>query len=118
MVEGDPKSRSRVQDKAPHLAVMDGFDGASYADQYEVLCRRLIQEILYTSASVIMSLRSAVDDGDYAEMSDITGLRAFVAGLASYAATESAKRLKRKSTIDSSCNLCYFLVICTNGNVI
>lgn len=94
LVEDHPDSRSPVEDKAPHFPVMSVFNGASYADRYEVFCRRLIQEKLYTAASVIMSPRSALEDGKYSEMSDMTGLRSFVAALAGHAATESAKTRK------------------------
>lgn len=92
LVEDDPKSRTPVNDAAPHFPIMDVFKNASYADRYDVLCRRLIQEKLYTAASVIMAPRSAAVDGEYSEMSDMTGLKSFVAALAGHAAVESSKR--------------------------
>lgn len=92
LLEDDPKSRSPVENSAPHFPVMKAFKDASYADRYDVLCRRLIKEKLYTSASVILSPRSAITDGEYSEMSEMTSLRSFVAALAGHAATESTKR--------------------------
>lgn len=91
LVEDAPKSRMPVKCKAPHFPVLEGFEHASYADRYDILCRKLTLEKLYTTASVIMSPRSAASDGEYSELSDLTGLRTFVAELAGHIATENAK---------------------------
>jgi hypothetical protein len=55
LVEDAPKSRSPVKDKSPHFPVSDEFQNASYLKRYDVLCQRLVQEQLYTSAAVIAS---------------------------------------------------------------
>ena len=46
---------------------------------------------LYTTASIIVSPRAAVDTGDYSEMSDMTGLKTFVTELAGHVAAEAAR---------------------------
>jgi type II restriction enzyme len=92
MVEDAPGSRSPVRDTAPHFPVFPGFQGASYLKRYDILCQRLIQEQLYTTASVIASPRTAVTSGEYAELSDMTGLKAFVASLAGHCAAEAARQ--------------------------
>lgn len=91
LLEDDPKSRSPVRDVSPHFPVFPEFEGASYAERYNILCRKLVQEQLYTAASILLSPRTAVDTGDYSELSDMTGLRTFVTELAGHVAAEAAR---------------------------
>jgi type II restriction enzyme len=92
MVEDAPGSRSPVRDASPHFPVFPEFQGASYLKRYDLLCQRLIQEQLYTTASIITSPRTAVASGEYADLSEMTGLKAFVASLAGHCASEEAKQ--------------------------
>lgn len=91
VVEDAPASRSSVKDQSPHFPVFKEFVGASYQKRYDILCQRLAQEQLYSAAAVIATPRSAVADGAYSELSDMTGLRSFVAALAGHIATEAAR---------------------------
>ena len=50
----------------------------------------LLQEQLYTAASVLMSPRSA-EGGEYSELSELTGLRIFITELAGHIAAEGAR---------------------------
>ncbi len=61
-----------------------------YADRYNILCRKLMQEQLYTAASVLMSPRSA-EGGEYSELSELTVLRTFITELAGHIAAEGAR---------------------------
>jgi Restriction endonuclease XhoI len=90
LVEDAPKSRSPVTDRAPHFPVFSEFQGASYLKRYDILCQRLVQEQLYTSAAIISSPRAAVSTGAYSDMSEMTSLKNFVASLAGHIATEAA----------------------------
>ena len=90
LVEDCQGSRSPVQDRSPHFPVFKEFNGASYADRYNILCRKLMQEQLYTTACVLLSPRTATDTGDYSELSEMTGLKAFIATLAGHMAAEAA----------------------------
>ena len=92
LLEDAPGSRAPVADATPHYSVFKEFENASYADRYNILCRKLMQEQLYTAASVIVSPRSAIDTGEYSEMSDMTGLRTFLSVLAGHVAAEAASR--------------------------
>lgn len=92
LLEDAPASRSPVRDSSPHFPVFKEFQGASYAERYNILCRKLVQEQLYTTASILASPRSASDDGAYSELSDMTGLRTFVTELAGHVAAEAARR--------------------------
>ena len=91
MVEDAPGSRRPVRDSSPHFPVSDSFREASYLKRYDVLCQRLVQEQLYTTASVIASERSAVTTGKFSDLSSMTSLRTFVAALAGHVAAEAAR---------------------------
>ena len=91
LVEDCEKSRSPVKAKSPHFTVFDEYRGASYADRYDLLCQKLVQEQLYTTATVLLSPRTSVEDGAYSELSEMTGLKTFVASLAGHIAAEAAR---------------------------
>lgn len=91
LVEDAERSRSPVSDKSPHFPIFEDFQGASYQARYDILCQRLTQEKLYTSAAVITSPRSAAKDGAFAELSAMTGLKSFVTALAGHVAAEAAR---------------------------
>ncbi len=42
--------------------------GASYLERYNVLCRELTQERLYTTATLLASPRTPATTGEYAEL--------------------------------------------------
>lgn len=91
LVEDCAKSRSPVRDFSTHFPVFKEFIGASYAERYNILCKKLVQEQLYTSASIILSPRSAVSSGDYSELSEMTSLKTFISTLAGHAAAEASR---------------------------
>ncbi len=91
MVEDAPKSRNSVRNSSPHFPVFEEFKGASYLKRYDLLCQRLVQEQLYTSATLIAAERNAVDSGEYSQLSSMTGLKSFVAAFAGHIAAEAAR---------------------------
>lgn len=91
MVENAPESNSPVRDASPHFPVFEEFKGASYLKRYDLLCQKLVQEQLYTTAALITSPRNAALTGEYAEMSSMTSLKTFVAALAGHIAAEAAR---------------------------
>lgn len=91
MVEDAPESRSPVRDNSPHFPVFEDFKGASYLKRYDLLCQRLVQEQLYTTATVLTAPRSAVDTGEFSQLSHMTGLKTFVTALAGHVAAEAAR---------------------------
>lgn len=91
LVEDSTGSRSPVKDSSPHFPVLAEFNGASYAERYNLLCLKLVQEQLYTAASVLLSPRTSADTGDYSELSEMTGLKTFITGLAGHVAAEAAR---------------------------
>lgn len=93
LVEDCERSRVPIRNDYPHFPVLREFRGTSYADRYNLLCQKLVQEQLYTTATVLLSPRTAVDDGAYSELSEITGLRTFVTTLAGHTAAEAARTI-------------------------
>lgn len=91
LVEDAPESRSPVWDNSPHFNLFEEFRGASYLQRYDLLCRKLTQEQLYTTASVIASPRTASDTGDFSSLSAMTSLKTFVASLAGHVAAAAAR---------------------------
>lgn len=91
LVEDAPGSRSPVRDRSPHFPVFPEFQGASYLKRYDVLCQRLVQEQLYTTASLLASPRTAAATGEVVELSDMTGLKTFVTSFAGHIAAEAAR---------------------------
>lgn len=91
LVEDAPESRSPVRDRSPHFPIFQEFRGASYLDRYDLLCQRLAQEQLYTTAALITSPRNATESGQFVEMSPMTGLRTFVTTLAGHVAAGAAR---------------------------
>lgn len=91
MVEDAPESRSTVRDASPHFPVFAEFKGASYLKRYDLLCQKLVQEQLYTTAALIASTRAAVTTGDFSEISSMTGLKTFVTTLAGHVAANASR---------------------------
>lgn len=54
LVEDAPELRSPVRDTSPHFPLFSEFRAASYIDRYNILCRKLTQERLYTTATLMV----------------------------------------------------------------
>jgi len=91
LVEDAPGSRAPVKDRSPHFPVFEEFLGASYLNRYDLLCQKLMQEQLYTTAVLMASLRNASGQGKYSELSAMTGLKTFVTTLAGHVAAQAAR---------------------------
>lgn len=91
LVEDCERSRSPVRDSSPHFPMLEEYRETSYADRYNLLCQRLVQEQLYTASTVLLSPRTSVDDGSYSELSEMTGLKTFVTTFAGHVAAEAAR---------------------------
>lgn len=91
LVEDAPGSRTPVRDASPNFPVFPEFQNASYIERYNILCKKLVQEQLYTTATVLASPRTAIDTGDYSTISDMTSLTTFVTSFAGHIAAEAAR---------------------------
>jgi len=92
LVEDAPASRAPGQRlDTPHFDVFPEFRGASYIARYEILCRKLMLENLYSCASVVTTPRDDGCAGTFGEASQMTSLQAFAATFASYCAAEAVR---------------------------
>jgi len=91
LVEDAKASRSPVSVNSPHFPVFEEFKKASYLQRYDILCQKLIQEQLYTTASVLASPRTPARGGKFTELSPMTGLKTFVTSLAGHIAATAAR---------------------------
>ncbi len=91
LVEDTEKSRSPVKNVSPNFDVFPEFEGASYVDRYDILCRKLIQERLYSAASVVLTDRTVAESGTYGEVQELTNLRSFVSAFAAHIAAVAAR---------------------------
>ncbi len=92
LLEDCDASRKPVSDKSPHYPVFPEFKGASYAERYDILCRKLMDERLYTSAALILSPRPGARRSSWSSLSDLSSIDSFVATLAGHIATEAVRR--------------------------
>jgi type II restriction enzyme len=92
LVEDASGSRAPVTDRSMHFPVREEFLTASYIDRYNLLCKKLVQEQLYTTASVIASPKSSIRTGAYSEISPMTSLETFVTSYAAHIAAEACRQ--------------------------
>jgi hypothetical protein len=91
LVEDAHQSRTSVKDHSPQFDIFNEFKGASYLRRYDILCQKLVQEQLYTTASVVTTCHASARTGDFSELSPMTSLKAFVASLAGHIAASEAR---------------------------
>ncbi len=91
LVEDHPKSRSPINSRSPHFPIFKEFRGASYITRYDILCQRLVQEQLYTTAAVVTTPRRAVRTREYGGVSTMTDLKTFVTSFAGHIAASAAR---------------------------
>jgi len=90
LVEDAPESRASVRDSSPHFGVFPEFQGSSYLGRYDILCKKLIQERLYTGAAVLASPQSSQKTGLYLDLGGMTSLKTFVSAFAGHIAACAA----------------------------
>lgn len=86
MLEDCPKSNSPVKVSEPHFGVFPEFKGASYAQRYELFCRRLVRERQYTAATFLMSEAVSGAKGIYTEPAADLQFEQFSRSLAAHVA--------------------------------
>ena len=91
LAEDAPGSRSPVRDTSPNFPVFSEFQNASYIQRYDILCKKLVHERLYTTATVLASPRTGITTGEYVTLSDLTSLKTFVTNFAGHIAAEASR---------------------------
>ena len=98
LLEDCGKLNLPARNKEPLSPVDTAFKGASYAQRYDLLCKRFVWKGLYSSATFIASPRSAVENGQYRHSGDLTSPKNLLAVFAGHIASIAA----------TSCNGCNF----------
>lgn len=91
LVEDCEISRKPVKDKQPHFSVFPEFRDATYIKRYDLLCKKLVQENLYSATALVSSPKSAAVDGMYNTESELTSPKSFVTTFAGHIAAEAAR---------------------------
>jgi len=84
------KSMEPVRKKATYFSIMPEFEHTSYAARYDLFCKKLVEERLYSAACLVMSSRKSGINGEYSGISVSTSLRGFVTALAGHIAAAAA----------------------------
>ena len=85
LLEDAPRSRSAVRVAEPHFEVFEEFKKASYAERYELFCRRLVRERLYDATCLLLSDRDNGVDGKYSEPNREVNFKTFATSLSARA---------------------------------
>ena len=80
LLEDCPEVRRPVACAEPHYPALPEFRGATYADRYHVLCRRLMERRLYSGAALVLSNSGSPPTA----LSDQTGAKALFTALAAH----------------------------------
>ena len=59
LLEDCPRVKTPVRNKEPYFKVDPAFEKASYSKRYELLCRRLVLERVYSAACLVMATNAA-----------------------------------------------------------
>jgi hypothetical protein len=59
LLEDCDRVKTPVRNKEPYFKVDQAFDKASYSKRYELLCRRLVLEHVYSAACLVMATNSS-----------------------------------------------------------
>lgn len=91
LVEDAPRSRSPIRDSSMHFPIRPEFQGASYIERYNLLCKKLVHEQLYSTTAVLATPQSAIKTGKFSDVSEMTSLKSFVTSFAGHIAAEAAR---------------------------
>ena len=89
--DAEGATRPSRLESSPHFNLFPEFVKASYSRRYELLCQKLVREQHYTAAALLLSPREKGSSGSYRELSEDTGIKAFLGRIAAFAAAEAIK---------------------------
>jgi Restriction endonuclease XhoI len=78
MAKAGVESRGAVLTRQLDLAgyrVNKPLHRARLLERYNILCRKLAQDCLYSTAAIVASPRTAATTGEFADVSELTGLK-------------------------------------------
>jgi len=82
VLEDCPGSTGSVRFSSPHFKTLPEFNNTSYAQRYEILCRKLVQDQLYDAAALLLTKKESFSTGAHISLSELTSPRRFAATLA------------------------------------
>ncbi len=110
LVEDSPGSREPVSVKSPHFSTDKIFHSSSYQQRMKILCERMVEQQLYSCASVLVASNEA-KFGNSSHLSNQTSFRFLLSRLAGHIASEadlvggSRIRIKEEPTMFESGSL-------------
>jgi len=95
LLEEAAGSMEPLRPAEPHFPVFPEFRHSSYAQRYEILCRKLVRERLYDAACLVLSDRHQGRKGAYREPAADVGFASFVRCLRAHVMGQLAANGKR-----------------------
>ncbi len=87
LVEDAPGSQRPVTLKSSHFPADEVFQETSYQQRMRILCERMVEQQLYSAASILVAPNSPTS-GEFSDLSPTTGFRYFLSRLAGHLAGE------------------------------
>ncbi|MFZ4681024.1 MAG: PaeR7I family type II restriction endonuclease [Terrimicrobiaceae bacterium] len=88
LVEDEPRSRQPVSAKSPHFPTDKVFHCSSYQQRMKILCERMVEQQLYSCASVLVAPNDP-KSGTSSHLSNQTAFRFLLSRLAGHLASEA-----------------------------
>jgi hypothetical protein len=88
LVEDSPGSNEPVTAKSPHFPTDSIFHASSYQGRMRILCERMVEQQLYSCASLLVAPNDA-KSGESSQLSNQTAFRFLLSRLAGHLASES-----------------------------
>jgi len=86
-----PKIHRPVSSTSPHFDVLPEFAKAGYAQRFNLLCRKMVGEEMYSEAALLLSEPEAgLKTGQSRSLDDATSFKRFISGLAAHVARIAA----------------------------
>ena len=75
-----PQSTAKTRSAGKFFPVFPEFRGASYAERADILCRKLVQENLYSATALMLTDDdSGKTQGEYRHLNEAASFRRFLA---------------------------------------
>ncbi|MFT3828173.1 MAG: PaeR7I family type II restriction endonuclease [Opitutaceae bacterium] len=78
-----------MRDRSKQIPVCPEFQGTSYLERYNILCKKLVQEQLDTTT--VLASPATAADGAFSDVSEMTSLKTSVTSFAGHIAGEAAR---------------------------
>lgn len=86
-----PKIHLPVSASSPHFDVLPEFANVGYAERFNILCRKMVEEEVYSEAALLLSEPvTGRKSGASRSLADATSFKRFISGLAAHVARIAA----------------------------